>query len=102
MVASLLILQTLASLKKVLGYNSPDVQNLWNYAKRWGLTQNRDLEDIKALNQAIFDAKTDEEKEAAKKELITHSRLLLLQWKAEDKAKQKQDKFTEKQDTKSD
>ncbi|MBK9959067.1 MAG: hypothetical protein IPP11_10880 [Chitinophagaceae bacterium] len=88
--------------KESPGYNSPDVQNLWNYAKRWGLTQNRDLEDIKALNQAIFDAKTDEEKEAAKKELITHSRLLLLQWKAEDKAKQKQDKFTEKQDTKSD
>lgn len=88
--------------KESPGYNSPDVQNLLNYAKRWGLTQNIDFKDIKALNQAIFDAKTDEEKEAAKKELITHSRLLLLQWKAEDKAKQKQDKFTEKQDTKSD
>lgn len=46
--------------------------------------------------------KQTKKKKPAKKELITHSRLLLLQWKAEDKAKQKQDKFTEKQDTKSD
>lgn len=82
--------------KESPAFNSPVVQELIDYAERFGLSQSTEYKDFKELNSKRFDLKSDAEKQKSAEEIISKAKEILADWKNKKVAEKKIQKFKEK------